>query len=141
VKGHLTSALEEEESAAKDFTGEDSGQDEELPEGVVRKEGDIVTLEEELDGFRIVKAILGEVVDIDRVTERDLKSYFNVLLDDNNRKPICRFYFHADQKRLGLLDENKDVERVEIDSLDEIYDYADHLKATAKRYLDDSGKD
>jgi hypothetical protein len=72
------------------------------------------------------------------VAERDLKSYFNVLLDDNNRKPICRFYFHSDQKRLGLIDENKDVERVEIDSLDEIYEYADHLKTTASRYLDEN---
>lgn len=136
VKGHLTSALQEEESAAKDLTDEGSEQKDELPEGVAHKEGDIVTLEDELDGFRIVKAILREVVDINRVAKRDLKSYFNVLLDDNNRKPICRFYFHSDQKRLGLIDQEKDVERVEIDSLDEIYEHADHLKETAQRYLD-----
>jgi hypothetical protein len=138
VKGHLTSALQEEESAAQDLSGEDPTDSAELPEGVVRKDGDIVTLESEVDGFRIVKAILREMVDVDRVAERDLKSYFNVLLDDNNRKPICRFYFHSDQKRLGLIDENKDVERVEIDSLDEIYEYADHLKTTASRYLDEN---
>lgn len=135
VKGHLTSALEEEQSAAQDLSNDVD--EEELPEGVARKDGDVVTLEEEIDGFRIVKAILGEIVDINRVAERDLKSYFNVLLDDNNRKPICRFYFHSDQKRLGLIDENKDVQRVEIDSLDEIYQYADHLRQTAKRYLED----
>jgi hypothetical protein len=141
VKGHLTSALEEEESAAQDLSSETASEEEELPDGVVRKDGDIVTLEDELNGFRIVKAILGEIVDIDRVAERDLKSYFNVLLDDNNRKPICRFYFHSDQKRLGLIDDNKDVRRVEIDSLDEIYEYADHLKETAARYLEDVAED
>lgn len=135
VKGHLTSALEEEENAAKEYNGE-SEAEQDLPEGVVRKDGDVVTLEEEIEGYQIVKAILREVVDVDRIADRDLKSYFNVLLDDNNRKPICRFYFHSDQKRLGLIDKNKDVERVEIDTLDEIFEHADQLKDTVAQYLE-----
>jgi hypothetical protein len=136
VKGHLTSALEEEEaSAAENIAGEsDDQEDEELPEGVVHKDGEVVTLQEEVDGYRIVKAILREVVDVDRVEDRDLKTRYNVLLDDNNRKPICRFYFHSDQKRLGLIDEEKEEQRVEIDGLDEIYEYADHLKETVSYY-------
>ncbi len=137
VKGHLTSALQEEQTAAQDLSSENEADDNELPEGAVRREGDVVTLKEEVEGFRIVKAILREMVDVDRVAERDLKSYFNVLLDDNNRKPICRFYFHGDPKRLGLIDEHKDVNRVEIDSLDEIYEYADHLEETVQRYMKD----
>lgn len=139
VKGHLTSALEEEEaSATGSMSGESGSEDEDgeedLPEGVVCKEGDVVTLQEEVDGYRIVKAILREEVDVDRVEDRDLKTRYNVLLDDNNRKPICRFYFHSDQKRLGLIDEEKEEQRVEIDELDEIYDYADHLKETVSYY-------
>lgn len=132
VKGHLTSALEEEEASATQELSD--SQEEELPEGVARKEGEIVTLEEEMEGYRIVKAILREVVDVDRVADRDLKSYFNVLLNDTNRQPICRFYFHSDQKRIGLLDEKKNETKVEIDSLDEIYEYADHLKETVGYY-------
>lgn len=137
VKGRLSSALEEEEaSATQDLSQEEEGE-EELPEGVVRKEGDVVTLEVEVEGYRIVKAILREVVDVDRVVDRDLKSYFNVLLDDTNRQPICRFYFHSDQKRLGLFDEDKNETKVEIESLDEIYEYADQLKETVGYYDED----
>lgn len=50
----------------------------------------IVTTQEEVDGFDIVRAILSELVDIERVVMRDTKSYCGILLDDNNRKPICR---------------------------------------------------
>lgn len=138
VRGRLSSALqEEEETAAEDLSPEEDSEEEELPEGVVYKEGEIVTLEEEVEGYRIVKAILREVVDVDRVADRDLKSYFNVLLDDNNRKPICRFYFHSDPMRIGLFDEEKEEMRISIGSLDEIYDHADHLKKTVRNYTKD----
>lgn len=138
VRGRLSSALqEEEETAAEDLAADAQNEEEELPEGVVHKDGDVVTLEEEVEGYRIVRAILREVVDVDRVADRDLKSYFNVLLDDNNRKPICRFYFHSDPMRIGLFDDEKQVTRVEIDSLDEIYDHADHLKKTVRFYVED----
>lgn len=137
VRGRLSSALqEEEETAAEDLSPESEEEEEDLPEGVVYKEGEVVTLEKEVEGYRIVKAILREVVDIGRVADRDLKSYFNVLLDDNNRKPICRFYFHTEPLRLGLFDEEKEETRIEIDSLDEIYDHADHLKKTVRNYIE-----
>ena len=54
-----------------------------------------------------MQAILREVVDVSRVAKRDLKSYFNVLLDDTNRQPICRFYFHSKTKRIGFYDDEK----------------------------------
>ncbi len=139
VRSHIATAFQEEEASAEDDLAETTGEEQEveedeLPEGVVRKEGEVVTLEKEMEGFRIVKAILREVVDVDRVAERDLKSYFNILLDDNNRKPICRFHFHSGQDRIGLFDEEKEETRVEIDSLDDIYEHADHLRKTVQFY-------
>lgn len=56
---------------------------------------DIVTTDEEIQAFMIVRAICARFVDLERVTLRDAKSYCSVFLDDNNRKPICRFYFNA----------------------------------------------
>ena len=59
----------------------------------------ILTTEEELQGFYIVRSILyPEVDDINRVQYRDTMSYFGILLDDNNRKPICRLYFNSSNK-------------------------------------------
>jgi hypothetical protein len=95
----------------------------------------IVTTDEEREGFYIVKSIVREVVDPARVVFRDTQTYFSVLLDDNNRKPICRLHLNRAQKYLGLLDEQKNEERVPIDSLNDIYQHAEHLKKTVFRYL------
>ena len=58
----------------------------------------IVTTDEELMGFYIVRAILCNTVDLDRVVDRDAQSYFAILFDDNNRKPICRLHFNGGKK-------------------------------------------
>ena len=92
------------------------------------KANDVVTTQDEMDGFYIVRAILHEIVDVSRVTHRDNKSYFNILLDDNNRKPICRLHFNTSQKYIGLLDANKVETRHPIESLNEIYNHTAKLK-------------
>ncbi len=95
----------------------------------------VVTTEEELEGYYIVKAILREVVDLNRIEHRDTKSYFGILLDDNNRKPICRLHFNTPQKYIGFFDnEEKQEDRVPIDNLNKIYNYANRLKATIPFY-------
>jgi predicted type IV restriction endonuclease len=93
-----------------------------------------VTTEEEMEAYRIVRAILRESVDVKRVAPRDVKTYFGVLLDDNNRKPICRLYFNTSQWYIGLFDDKREEQRVPITSLDEIYRHADTLKQTATMY-------
>lgn len=90
--------------------------------------------EEETEGFNIVKAIVREVVDVKRVAMRDTKSYCGVLLDDNNRKPICRLRFNRMQKYLGVFTQ-KQEERIPIDEVDDIFKHADSLKATITEYL------
>ena len=54
----------------------------------------VVTTEEELEGYHVVKSILRETIDLSRIAMRDTKSYCGILLDDNNRKPICRLRFN-----------------------------------------------
>lgn len=97
---------------------------------------DIETTEEEHEAYLIVRAIVASEVPLSRVTARDTKSYFGVLLDDNNRKPICRLHFNSQStKYLGLFDANKDQTRVKMESPEEIYQYADQLRATVRGYL------
>ena len=97
-------------------------------------EDEIITTEAELNGFYAVKAILHASVEPQRVTLRDFKRACAVLLDDNQRKPVCRFWFDKKQKYLGIFDENKKETRLPIDSVDEIFAHADTLRATAARY-------
>ncbi|MGB0525507.1 MAG: hypothetical protein ACPGJS_21200 [Flammeovirgaceae bacterium] len=95
----------------------------------------IVTTEEELEAFNIIKAILRKEVALDRIFSRDTKSYFGVLLDDNNRKPICRLHFNSSNKKyLGLFTEAKKEEKVLIEKLEDIYEHADRLRATLTYY-------
>ncbi|MFJ1765285.1 type I restriction endonuclease [Amycolatopsis sp. NPDC088138] len=95
----------------------------------------VVTTEEELEGYRIVRAIVCGEVPAARVAARDTKTYFGVLLDDNNRKPIARLWFNRSKKYLGVFDENKAETRIPITSVEEIYAHADHLRRTVARYV------
>lgn len=102
------------------------------PEDAVRDE--IVTTLEEVEGYNIVRAIVVSEVDYSRVVARDTKSYCGILLDDNNRKPICRLHFNRTQKYLGLFDAEKQETRVPIERVEDIYQHAEHLRATARQY-------
>ncbi|MEW5985125.1 MAG: type I restriction endonuclease [Chloroflexota bacterium] len=105
------------------------------PSQPVAAEPTIVTTDEEREAFYIIKAILREVVDPKRIAMRDVQSYCGILLDDNNRKPICRLRFYANQKFIGLFDNEARTEtRVPIAETDEIYKYADRLIATVALY-------
>jgi hypothetical protein len=99
------------------------------------KEGPtIVTTSEELEGFYIVRSILRPLVESSRIVHRDAQRYFAILLDDNNRKPICRLHFNGQRKFIELFDADKKGTRQEIKTLDDIYQHADQLKETLEGY-------
>lgn len=84
----------------------------------------------------LVKAILREVVDVSRIVHRDAQTYFAILFDDNNRKPIIRLYFNSPtNKYIVTFDKDKKETRHNIISLDDIYQYANEIKEAAKNYL------
>lgn len=92
-----------------------------------------ITTEEEVEGSQIVKAILREVLPSSRIAFRDTQSYFGILLDDNNRKPICRLHFNSANKYIELFHNGKDNgEKKLISSLDEIYNFKNELLMTIK---------
>lgn len=98
----------------------------------------VVTTDDEMEAFRIIKAIVREIVDVKRVTLRDAQTYCSVLLDDNNRKPICRLYFNGSKKSVVWFDEQKLEQKIQVEHLDDLYKLGDQLKATVSRY-DQSG--
>lgn len=108
----------------------------EVAQADLDRDTEIETTLEELEGYQIVKAIACGEVKPQRVTQRDAKSYFAVLIDDNNRKPIARLHFNGKQKYLGLLDEGKIETRHPIGDLDEIYAHADGIREAVRRYRD-----
>ncbi|WP_372867344.1 type I restriction endonuclease [Pseudomonas sp.] len=129
LKSAMSGALQPSYSAATPTTTEATA--EQLDEPADDK---IMTTLEELEGYHIVKAIVRSVVDAKRIIQRDTQSYFGILLDDNNRKPICRLHFNRMQKYIGIFDQEKTETRHPINSLDEIYDFSDQLKTTTGFY-------
>jgi hypothetical protein len=97
------------------------------------KEKDIDTTVEETEGFMIVRAILRKTVAVNRVIMRDVQSYCGILLDDNNRKPICRLHFNGSKKYVTLFD-IEGGERVDITSLDDLYGLASRIRAAVQRH-------
>lgn len=123
VNDRLNSALnkEQEKQQAED-------QVEEQPKSKVE------TTEEEIEGYQIVVAILRRKIRKERIVHRDTQSYFGILLDDNNRKPICRLHLNGGVKYLSLFDQDKNETREKIESIDEIYRFEKQLLNTIEFY-------
>jgi len=94
----------------------------------------VETTQEEWEAFYAIKSILRDVIAPERIFMRDAQSYCAILLDDNNRKPICRLHFNGKQKYIGLFDENKKETRHPVDGVDGLYAFADGLQEGAGRH-------
>ena len=130
VSSRLRNALEQEAVSVGQPEGAET---EEAAQEVIEEDG-IETTDEELEGYHIVKAIVRQVVAPERIVHRDTKSYMGILLDDNNRRPICRLRFNHSQKYIGLFDEGKMESKQVLEKLDDIYKYAEQLKKAAQQY-------
>lgn len=94
----------------------------------------IVTTEEELEAYFIVKAICRQKVEASRIVFRDAQTYFAIILDNNRLKTICRVYLNSSKKFLGIFDANKQEVKYEIQSVDDIFKFAENLSAVLKLY-------
>lgn len=96
----------------------------------------IVTTEEELQGFMIVRAIAAEVVSVERIVSRDAQSYFAILFDDNNRKPVARLNFNGNTKFVTLFDAEKKAIRHDIGRVEDIFQLREPIKKAIQAYMD-----
>ena len=106
-----------------------------LPEGIVYmdKEAGIVTTQEEMDDYNIVRCILRRNVDASRITYKDYKSYFVISLDNSQWYWICRISIGTRKKQIGIpVDNYKSCDWIQIDSIDDIFKYADRLEESLK---------
>jgi hypothetical protein len=98
------------------------------------EENKIITTEEELEAHKIVVAILRRILPTNRIIHRDTQSYFGILLDDNNRKPLCRLHLNSAKKYIGLFNDNKTEIKQPIESIDDIYQFEKELLETVGLY-------
>jgi hypothetical protein len=127
ITERLKTALTKEDDAIKE-------QEAIQAERAKEESSKVITTEEELEAFIIVKSILRQKTSLNRITFRDAQSYFAILLDDNNRKPICRLYLNGGKRFIATFDEQKKEIKNEIFTLDDIFKYSDSLNLIVDNY-------
>lgn len=145
INERLESALVSEETTKIDpiTTSQQIEEQSSSQNGELDEESKIVTTGEELEGYYIVKAILRNIIPPQRIFMRDTQGYFGVLLDDNNRKPICRMYFNSKNKRVGFFGDDRKEKKITINDLNDLYEHADKLRFSVQYYevkLDNSNE-
>lgn len=136
VNDRLKTALGDESAPVDELPAEQSapGPATEVSEARAT-DSDIVTTDEELEGFNIVRAIAVADVAPERIAYRDGKNYFAVLLDDNNRKPIIRLHLNGKTvKFVTTFEAGKDGTRTDIESVIDIYKVAPQIRQTVSGY-------
>jgi hypothetical protein len=123
VNERLTSALSASNPA-----------EEEVPTNTA-SDAEIVTTEDEIAGFQIVRAIGARLVDPKRIIMRDAKSYCAVLLDDNNRKTICRLHFNSATSRHFGTFAGKDETRIQVVEPTDIFQHEAAVMARISELL------
>lgn len=114
-------------------------------EEVQHVESGIVTHNTEMWAFVAVRALISEFTNPIRIGMRDQKTYCSVLFDNNNRKPICRFYnfqhWEEGMENIGknayviiFSENNESGEKYPLQFVDDIYQYKKQLCAAAKRH-------
>jgi len=106
----------------------------ELTSEAEANEDGIITTDEEIQGFFIVKSILAEVIDLDKIGAKDTKNYFGILFENNTRKWICRLYFNNQQKYITMQKKDKE-KKYPINKLEDIYKHSEVLKEIGLKYL------
>ena len=121
----LRSAQDFDEASTPSYQSVIETQEDEEPEP---DSDGIITTEEELQAFSIIRAICCAEVPVNDVTLRDAKSYCAILYQDNNRNPIARLYFDRRTPRIGIFDTERDQNYFDLDEIEDIYNYAELLQ-------------
>lgn len=145
ISGHINDVIQDRlKSALKTEAGEQSVVEEKAIVQDVDVEKSIETTTEELEAFYIIKSILRSEIPAERISYRDAQTYFTVIIDDNNRKRVCRLYLNsaisryisfAGEKKFDGKQNRVEEVRHRIDSIDDIYNYSEQLLVAAKEFV------
>lgn len=100
--------------------------------------GKIITTEEEKQAFYIVQAIARDVIPSEDIVMRDQINLCMILYKNDQCKPIVKLYFNdVKNLQIELFDEEGSY-KIELATLDEIYDYKDAIIKICKKYSESS---
>jgi predicted type IV restriction endonuclease len=127
ITDRLKSAIDLPEFLTETGTSEDHKSPEFGTEKLLKEE-QIITTQEELEAFYLIKSILRESIELERIKYKDTINYFGINLDGKVTKTICRLYLNSNKKSIVILDTQGKESKIKISNLDEIYSLAQFLK-------------
>lgn len=87
----------------------------------------IVTTVEEMEAYYIVKSILSEQCDANKIFYKDTIDYFGILYDNKVTRWICRIYFKKNVKFIIIPDADKKEVRYDINNANDIYQFKNEI--------------
>lgn len=88
---------------------------------------------EQAEALHIVRNILGNIVDPQRITYGNAKSYFPIVIDGDRWKTICRLY-QNEQLILGTINERRVETKTRIGKTEDLLQFAQEIKNVANKY-------
>lgn len=95
----------------------------------------IVTTEEELEAYFIIKSILKDTVPMQDIHYKDNERYMAILYKNKTTKWICRLYFNGNKKYITVPSDTKREERIDISNVYDIETKKEELIKALNRYL------
>jgi hypothetical protein len=88
------------------------------------KSAGIITTNEEIQAYHTIRTLLiqNKKIPNDRITYRDQKGAFNILVDDNQKKTICQLKFSDSSKKIGI-----GMNDYPLESIDDILKFKNEL--------------
>lgn len=100
-----------------------------------------LTTDSEWEALSIIKEILKNTIDVNKITYKHTESYTAILIQNNTRKWICRLAFSTTQKTILIPDENKKEQKYYLDNISNIMELSNEIITATKRYLEPKQKD
>lgn len=94
----------------------------------------IVTTQDELDAYYLIKSILRKTVEPSRIDYTDKESYFTVNIDGRPSKWICRLYIKEKVNYMVVLD-GKEYIRYDFKEINDLYQFANIFEKRAAEIL------
>jgi hypothetical protein len=97
------------------------------------KTAGIITTSDEIQAYHTIRTLLiqNKKIPKDRITYRDQKGTFNIMLDDNQRKTICQLKFTDTSKKISI-----GMNDYPLDSIDDILKFKNELNSRTETLLE-----
>lgn len=118
-------------NAAKDSSSAENNESETLE----AKTPKILTTEEELEAYFLIKNILKDIVPMQDIYYKDNERYMAILYKNKTTKWICRLYFNGNKKYITIPSDTKREERIDISNVYDIDNKKEDLGKALQRYL------